>query len=157
MARRISSFIDYILQPLAKSQNSYLKDTKDFINFIEKTKIPQNSFIVSLDVTSLYTNIPQEEGIETVCKSYETFYKKETPIPTHALKDWKCSGLYSRRTPSNLMEAIMYQSNRSFNIPPGQPPGHLNFWKISVQIPPSPGQIAVQMPPPRGNKPFYFI
>ena len=37
----------------------------------------------------------------------------------------------------------MYQSNRSFNIPPGQPPGHLNFWKIFVQIPPSPGWKAV--------------
>ena len=54
-------------------------------------------------------------------------------------------------------DTIMYQSNRTFNIPPGQPPGHLNFWKISVQIPPSPSQIAVQMPPPRGNKQFYFI
>ena len=31
--------------------------------------------------------------------------------------------------------AIMYHLNRSFNIPPGQPPGHLNFWKIFVQIP----------------------
>ena len=41
---------------------------------------------------------------------------------------------------------IMYQSNRSLNIPPGQPPGHLNFWKIFVQIPPSQGQKAVQMP-----------
>ena len=28
---------------------------------------------------------------------------------------------------------------------PGQPPGHLNFWKIFVQIPPSKGQKAVQM------------
>ena len=37
--------------------------------------------------------------------------------------------------------------------PPGQPPGHLNVWKISVQIP----KIAVQMPPSRGNKSFYFI
>ena len=36
------------------------------------------------------------------------------------------------------------QSNRSFNIPPGQPAGHLNFWKI--QISPSPGQKVVQMP-----------
>ena len=42
---------------------------------------------------------------------------------------------------------IMYQSNRSFNIPPhGQPFGHLNFWKIFVQIPPSRGRKAVQMP-----------
>ena len=41
--------------------------------------------------------------------------------------------------------------------PPRATPGHLNFWKISVQIPPSPGQTAVQMPPPRGNNPFYLI
>ena len=30
--------------------------------------------------------------------------------------------------------------------PPGQPPGHLTFLKIIVQIPPYPGQNAVQMP-----------
>ena len=30
--------------------------------------------------------------------------------------------------------------------PHGQPPGHLTFWKIIVQIPPYPGQNAVQMP-----------
>ena len=56
----------------------------------------------------------------------------------------------------------MYQSNRSLNIPPGQPPGHLNFRKIFVQIPHSRGRKAVQMPhhksipgdqmhPPLGN------
>ena len=32
---RISSFIDNILQPIAKK--SYLKDTTDFIDFIERT------------------------------------------------------------------------------------------------------------------------
>ena len=42
---------------------------------------------------------------------------------------------------------VMYWSNRSFNItPPGQPPGHLTVLKIIVQIPPHPGQNAVQMP-----------
>ena len=38
---------------------------------------------------------------------------------------------------------------------PGQPPGHLNFWRIFVQIPPSPGRKAVQMPPPPGELPDY--
>ena len=47
-----------------------------------------------------------------------------------------------------------YPTNPS--LPPPPPPGHLNFWKISVQIPPSPSQIDVQMPPPRGNKPLYL-
>ena len=35
-----------------------------------------------MDVTSLYTNIPQEEGIDTVCRAYETFHKNEPPVPT---------------------------------------------------------------------------
>ena len=38
-----------------------------------------------MDVNSLYTNIPQEEGINTICKAYESFYKNDTPIPTHSL------------------------------------------------------------------------
>ena len=38
-----------------------------------------------MDVTSLYTNIPQNEGIEIVCKAYENFDKNNPPtcIPTH--------------------------------------------------------------------------
>ena len=68
------------------------------------------------------------------------------------------------------LAVVMYQSNRSFNIhpPPGQPPGHLNFWKSFVQIPPSRGRKAVQMPhhrsipgdqmpPPPGNFSVAFI
>ena len=42
--------------------------------------------LVSMDVTSLYTNIPQEEGIDTVCRAYEIFYRNEPPIPTQLLK-----------------------------------------------------------------------
>ena len=83
---RISSFLDHILQSIAKVQKSYLKDTTQFINFIEKRKVPNNAILVSMDVTSLYTNIPQEEGINTVCKAYEAFYKNDTPIPTNSLR-----------------------------------------------------------------------
>ena len=36
-----------------------------------------------MDVTSPYTNIPQEEGIHTVCKAYEAFYENDMPIPTN--------------------------------------------------------------------------
>ena len=35
-----------------------------------------------MDVTSLYTNIRQEEGVETVCKTYESFYKASPATPT---------------------------------------------------------------------------
>jgi hypothetical protein len=84
---RISSFVDSLLQHIATLQNSYLKDTTDFINFLEDTEVPENTILVSMDVTSLYTNIPQEEGITTVCNAYERFHNNKPPIPTHFLRD----------------------------------------------------------------------
>ena len=36
---KVSCFVDKILQPIAQQQKSYLKDTTDFVNFIEKTKL----------------------------------------------------------------------------------------------------------------------
>ena len=47
ITERISSFVDSLLQPIAKSQKSYLEDTTDFINFIEKTKVVENAMLVS--------------------------------------------------------------------------------------------------------------
>ena len=70
-----------------KEQQSYIKDTTQFINFIEGTRVPQNAVLVSMDVTSLYTNIPQEEGITTICHAYDTFYTTTPPIPTHYLRE----------------------------------------------------------------------
>ena len=43
-----------------------------------------------MDVTSLYTNIPQEEGITTVCTAYEKFHNYNPPIPSHYLKEMLC-------------------------------------------------------------------
>ena len=39
-----------------------------------------------MDATSLYTNIPQEEGIQTVCRTYVSFYQNEIPILTSLLE-----------------------------------------------------------------------
>ena len=70
---KLSWIVDKILQPT------------DFINFVEKTKLPKGDISVSMDVTSFYTNIPQEEGINIVCTAYETFYNETPPIPKRLL------------------------------------------------------------------------
>ena len=91
-------------------------------------------------------------------KSQLPFYPFTTLTFTQL--DWRLRG--------SIWNWVMYQSNRSFNISPGQPPGHLNFWKIFVQIPPSRDRKAVQMPhhrsipsdqmpPPPGNFSVAFI
>ena len=40
---KLSAFVDKLLQPIAQQQNSYLKDTADFISFIERTKVPEKA------------------------------------------------------------------------------------------------------------------
>ena len=47
---RISAFVDQLIQPIAQKQDSYLKDTTDFLNFIESTKLPKNTVLVTMDV-----------------------------------------------------------------------------------------------------------
>lgn len=105
---RLSFFVDKLLQPIAQKQKSYLKDTTDFINFIEKTKVSQNTILVSMDVTSLYTNIPQEEGITTVCNAYEKFHNYKPPIPSHYLKDML--GLILKENSFQFMENNFLQT-----------------------------------------------
>ena len=70
---RISKFVGYYLQPEVNKLKSYVKEfitdfcTTDFINKIEAIDhLSDDSYLVSLDVCSLYTNIPHKEGIEAV-------------------------------------------------------------------------------------------
>ena len=49
--------------------------------------MPKNAFLVSMDVTSLHTNIPQEEGITIVCNAYENFYAQKSPIASNFLRE----------------------------------------------------------------------
>ena len=80
-------FVDTLLQPIAQKQQSFIKDTTDFVSFIEKTKIDKDTILVPMHVSSLYTNIPQEEGTEIVCKAYDSFHNYNPPIPTHFLRE----------------------------------------------------------------------
>ena len=70
---------------------AYLRYTerscKATLRLIENTPIPENAIIATLDVCSLYTNIPQEEGIKVVCNYYNDHYQPNPPIPTSTLGD----------------------------------------------------------------------
>ena len=68
--KNISRFVDYFLQPCVSTLPSYIRDTTDFINRLRRLPtLPPGTLRVTLDVTSLFTNIPHEEGI-TACKEF---------------------------------------------------------------------------------------
>ena len=63
---RISAFVDHLIQPIAQKQASYLKDTTDFLNFMEKTKLPKSTILVSnakLTKNSMRKTLPFLPGI----------------------------------------------------------------------------------------------
>ena len=66
---RISAFVDENIKDAVPLLKSHIKDTTDFIHKIESILIPDECLLVTFDVTSLYTNIPNEEGIRAVAKS----------------------------------------------------------------------------------------
>ena len=69
---KISAYMDHWLQPLAQSLPSYIRDSKTFINLIEATPLPQDCILCTLDVTSLYTNIPTDDGINAALETLES-------------------------------------------------------------------------------------
>ena len=56
-----SWFMDWFLQPFATSLLSYIQDTTDFLNSLSRLpSLPPETLLVTLNVSSLYTNIPHE-------------------------------------------------------------------------------------------------
>ena len=73
----ISKYVDFHLQPIVKNIPSYVRDTTDFLQKLDKVKnIPNDCLLVTLDVKSLYTNIPNNEGIKAVREAYDNHPNK---------------------------------------------------------------------------------
>ena len=79
---------------------SYIKDTTDFLCKLRSVdKIPPGSLLLTLDVRSLYTNIPHKEGIDA-CRNI---------LNTRAVQDPPIEDII------NLMKLILRKNNFSFN------------------------------------------
>ena len=75
----ISRLVDQHLQPGDKT-NSFIheryKNTNHFINKLNNFSDPVNSALVTMDVRSLYTSIPNNEGIAATKKRYDSYIHK---------------------------------------------------------------------------------
>ena len=84
----ISALIDSYIRPHVNQIKSYIKDTKHFIKVVENLDIPENAYLVSFDIVSLYTNIPHINTLKSVAK----VLRQDTTIPTD-LKPFLLKGL----------------------------------------------------------------
>ena len=81
---------------------SYIEDTTDFLRKIDNIeKLPERYILGTLDVTALYTNIRNIEGISSISKILEQKRNKhEKP---------------SNNTLIKLLEAVLTKNNFQFN------------------------------------------
>ena len=68
-----------------KNLPSYLKDSTEFLKLIETTKIPSNCMLASIDVSSLYANIPHKDSQQNVLHYLQNnpnnYTRPEQPTP----------------------------------------------------------------------------
>lgn len=76
----ISRYIDYFLVPIVQKQNTYIRDSSDFIHKIETIKPQDNCLLCSFDISQMYTNCPIDEIISAVITSYENYEKVQYEI-----------------------------------------------------------------------------
>lgn len=70
---RISEYVESFLQPLACKHASYIKNSQDFIEKIKNYSINKNTYLVTGDVTSLYTNMKHNFTISSIEKVFNKY------------------------------------------------------------------------------------
>ena len=99
---KISQLVDLCINPLVPKIQSYLKDTTHLLQILQTTdKVPPGALLVTLDVTSLYTNIPHEEGIAAVA-DYLSRYRSPDALP-------------SNQSLLKLLRMVLTKNNFNFN------------------------------------------
>ena len=99
---KISQFVDFFLKPIVQDTQSYIRDTTHFLNIIDNyNQLPDNTLLVTLDVSSLYTNIPNDLGIEA-CRENLELQRAGSKYPTN-------SSLIQ------LLEVVLTKNNFDFN------------------------------------------
>ena len=72
--------MDYHLKPLVQNFPSFIKDTTHFLLQLQKLgPLTDNALLVTLDVSSLYTNIPHNKGIDACHYFLNTHQDKLLP------------------------------------------------------------------------------
>ena len=67
-----AKFIDHVLQPMARSYPDYLHDSSTLSVTLQDLTVPDNAILVTMDVTSLYPSIPQEECLQVIYNELHT-------------------------------------------------------------------------------------
>ena len=76
----ISQFVDNFIGPLVPLSESYIRDSTHMINILNRFNMLSDMILCTLDITSLYTNILHNEGIQSI-KEFLAIYRHTNDLP----------------------------------------------------------------------------
>ena len=98
---KISKFVDHHLQSMNRNLESYVQDTTDLVKKLDS--LPEDprkdTILVTLDVRSLYTNIPNNEGLDAI----KTYFRNQAATEDRILSKVICTFLTLILTLNNFV------------------------------------------------------
>ena len=67
-----AQFIDYVLQPIARSYSDYLHNSTELLLILQDLHVPDDAILVTVDITSLYPSIPQAQCLNIIYEELHT-------------------------------------------------------------------------------------
>jgi hypothetical protein len=116
---RISAYVDYFLKPIVIKQSTYVKDTSDFINKIEQTRVSQHAILVTADICSMYTNIDHKTALESVKKALSANTNIKYKICRPSIQS--LTGLLELLLTRNAFQFNSKNYIQTYGCPMGQP------------------------------------
>ena len=80
---KISQFVDHLIGPSVPLSQSYIRESTHLINILNKFNMPPNMLLCTLNITSLYTNIPHNEGIQSI-KELLAIHRPPNSLPKNS-------------------------------------------------------------------------
>ena len=65
---RLSKHIAQLISPLTGSTDSFVRNSRHFVEVMAGVKLSPDELLVSFDVSSLFTNVPIQEAVDVICK-----------------------------------------------------------------------------------------
>ena len=107
----IATFVEHHIKHIATNHESYLQDTPDFLREIKKVnegpKLSNNTILMTMDVSGLFTNIIHKDGMETT--EEKLLERENKKVPTEYIM--------------KLMEIILHNNIFEF---------HDSYWKQNI-------------------------
>ena len=100
---KVSAFLDYFLQPLLPDIPSHIKDSKHVIMLLEKHSFLADCILSTIDVKSLYLNIPHEEGVKSALHHLYHLNSEADDVP------------FPETTAEALLRTVLEQNYFEFN------------------------------------------